>query len=494
MKKINLLILLIIAGIFSEAFAREASLVDRPGAVTDTRVFSDLQAWEDLYLKLYKGDYQLSSDEKEISGSDYSISDEKDKNTFSAADQTKIQQQQEKERAIIAERVRRHPSMKDMTNEDIARICAGDREKTPSDTPQNSDQKTHFTQVQNAQALCEFEKSNLATQKNTSQNNSLTSLFVNATTADSPFDLIVDLNEIDALLFGEKFDDAPAPSFSDIEKSHKRLQRKDYVNYDKNPEKHTEGDTTNYPCEGADKQDPDRYKNQKEGRQNSIENNPSLPKQPHCTQQQSPQNSLSTKDRPETENLPQVQSQYSPTDNSIASHLHNLIPIVHQLNTYSHGAECVATRMFQPPFLNQFLPTSNRLSVKIFRKAPITSGETDAEKSKKEAGAAYFADQEQRILTQNSCQDQVASKNYPSSRSLSQVDKDIDQCLRQRNAEKKSQDNFFQHIQQSEKDDQSFQNIVPVTKQWTQNIQTWAEQIDLLEKIFQRLAQKSSLY
>lgn len=471
--------------------AREASLVDRPGAVTDTKVFSEMAAFEDFYLKLYKGDFVLTDGEKAISGSDYSVEDDQDRETFSEADKVKIDQQREK--AVLGERVRSYPGMENMTNEDVDRMCRGDLTQSQMDH-KSVGQQTHFKKVGEARRLCEFEKQNLTRQKNLSQNNNLTSIFVNGTTGDSPFDLVVDLNALDALLFGEKFDDRPKPSFSDMGKSHTRLQRKDYVPYNNNVESHAEGDKTNYPCSGEDKSDEKKYESETEGRKGEVQNNRVLPIQSHCTQQVGQSGEYATLDHPETEDLPRFQSQYSVEDNSIAGHFHGLLPIFHVLNTYSHGAECLATRIFQPPFLNLFIPSTNRLAMRVVKKGGIAQGDTDAEISKQEVGARYFADQEQLITRSSTCEEKALSKGRYMVRSGSDLDRDIDACRRKEEMEEASREQFMSHMTQSDRDDDHFKNLQPVMQNWVSDFEILLDYVQRMEASFLRLSEKEALY
>ena len=94
----------------------------------------------------------------------------------------------------------------DSSNQEISEYVA------PASSTSNF--KDHFSRSSEIEAVRNFEALTFLFEEDLRETLSEMSIFANGTLSDSPYDLIVDLNKIDGVLFGEKFDDLPDPTFA----------------------------------------------------------------------------------------------------------------------------------------------------------------------------------------------------------------------------------------------------------------------------------------
>mgnify|MGYP000940158793 CR=1 FL=1 len=158
--------------------------------------------------------------------------------------------------------------------------------------------------------FCEQERSFLREENNIARRTGLRSMFVNGHLGDGPFDLVSDMNDLDVIFFGEKHE-IPDPSFPKPQSGW------------------TEGasDLVLGEFSSERESDPVAWMNQRSDLFDYDE-----------------------------------QPKYSEEDNSIMSHMHNLLRPLNELELYSLAAGCHARRTLEPTFFPK-IPGTGKLSV-----------------------------------------------------------------------------------------------------------------------------------
>jgi len=158
--------------------------------------------------------------------------------------------------------------------------------------------------------LCEEERSFLRQENNLARRTGLRSIFNNGDLSDAPFDLIADVNDLDVILFGEKHE-IPDPSFPKSDAGWKQEDQPLILG----------------AFSDEREQEPVAWMNQRSDKFDYDE-----------------------------------EPKYSEEDNSIMSHMQNLLRPLNTLELYSLAAGCHAMRSLEPTHL-QKLPGLRRLSV-----------------------------------------------------------------------------------------------------------------------------------
>jgi len=227
--------------------------------------------------------------------------------------------------------------------------------------------------------LCEQERAFLREENNLARRAGLRSILNNGDLSDSPFDLVADLNDLDVLLFGEKHE-IPDPAFPKASAGWKQEDQELVL-----------GD-----FDATREQEPVAWMNQRSDEYDYDE-----------------------------------EPKYSEEDNSIMSHMQNLLRPLNTLELYSLSAGCHAMRSMEPTHIEK-LPGLRRLSVMHnlgspvhINPVPITKnrtlerghekegwGETPTDFVDKELPFGAFLAQEALILDEPECIQRI--KNFGS--------------------------------------------------------------------------------
>ncbi len=267
---------------------------------------------------------------------------------------------------------------------------------------------------------------------------------------DADFDLIDDLDNIDEILFGEKHT-RPEPSFA-FKKS-----------------------------EGFNSGEEKAWQDSLNAYQVCTD--------PGCSNQPPPTN---PKANPTTN-----PNTYSPGDSSIAGHLANMKEVVADgkdgakaLTSMSQAAECTSTRVFQPTFINLFLPDIADMHVQKIKKGGVDSTPPEVDSNAEENIGELFSAFEEQVITETSCTQQNEEDRNKYHMGAASAGQMANQCKQLKKERQKKQLDSISKASIKRQEKKQHQQITDAIQKWNWDFNAWYDQMVQLKQIFKELSEK----